>query len=93
MALPQLLLVVEVASRDPPWLHRKEGLVDLIELIDSYVYDDATKAFDYLGEMLVVMYSLKVIDMGWICEQSEKTRISSGFICFGWPSSEENARR
>lgn len=55
----------------------KEGLVDLIEFIDSYVYD-APKAFDYLGEMLVVMYTLKVIDMNWICEQSEKTRISSG---------------
>lgn len=42
------------------------------------MYDNAPKAFDYLGEMLAVMYSLKVIDMGWICEQSEKTRISSG---------------
>ena len=77
IALPQLLLVAEVASRDPPWLYGKEGLVDLIQLIDSYAYD-ARKAFDHLGEMLVVMYSLKVIDMGWICEQSEKTRISSG---------------
>ena len=55
----------------------KDGLVDLIEFIDSYVYD-APRAFDYLGEMLVVMYNLKAVDMPWICEQAEKTKVSSG---------------
>ena len=54
----------------------KDGLVDLIEFIDSYVCD-APRAFDYLGEMLVVMYNLKAVDMPWICEQAEKTKISS----------------
>merc|ERR1719487_2674640 len=54
----------------------KTGLVDLIEFIDSYVYD-APKAFDYLGDILSTMIKVKAIDMAWICEQAEKTKLSS----------------
>jgi translation initiation factor 4G len=54
----------------------KAGLVDLIEFIDSLVID-APKAFDYLGEMLTAMYNIKAIDIAWICEQAEKTKVSS----------------
>lgn len=54
----------------------KAGLVDLIEFIDSLVYD-APKAFDYLGEMLTAMYNVKAIDIAWICEQAEKAKVNS----------------
>ena len=54
----------------------KAGLVDLIEFIDSYVYD-APKAFDYLGEMLSTMLLVNALDIPWICEQAEKTKVSS----------------
>lgn len=54
----------------------KAGLVDLIEFIDSYVYD-APKAFDYLGQILTAMYNVKAIDIAWICEQAEKTKVGS----------------
>jgi translation initiation factor 4G len=54
----------------------KAGLVDLIEFIDSYVCD-APKAFEYLGEMLSTMLRVKAMDIPWICEQAEKTKMSS----------------
>lgn len=54
----------------------KDGLADLIEFIDSYVYD-APKAFDYLGDMLTAMYNVKAIDVPWICEQAKKTELAS----------------
>jgi len=54
----------------------KEGMIDLIEFIDSYVYD-APRAFDYLGELLTSMIKVKAVDMPYICEQAAKTKMSS----------------
>ncbi|KAL3909427.1 MAG: hypothetical protein SGARI_002604, partial [Bacillariaceae sp.] len=53
----------------------KEGLVDLIEFIDSYVCD-APRAFEYLGDLLATMVRTGAIDVGWVAEQAEKTKIS-----------------
>jgi translation initiation factor 4G len=53
----------------------KEGLVDLIEFIDSYVFD-APRAFEYLGNMLATMIRTGAIDVSWIAEQAEKTKMS-----------------
>lgn len=54
----------------------KEGMVDFIEFIDSFVMD-APKAFDYLVQMMSTMISVNAIDIPWICEQAEKTKIAS----------------
>lgn len=69
-----LSLLVEKKKLSPSDI--KAGLADLIEFIDSYVYD-APKAFDYLGDMLTAMYNVKAIDVAWICEQAKKTEIAS----------------
>lgn len=53
----------------------KAGLADLIEFIDSYVYD-APLAFDYLGAMLSSMMAVGAVDVAWICEQAEKTKLA-----------------
>lgn len=55
----------------------KDGLIDIIEFIDSYVCD-APMAFDYLGRLLAVMIRSNAIDVTWIGLQAEKTKISSG---------------
>lgn len=55
----------------------KAGLADLVEFIDSYVCD-APKAFDYLGNVLSHMIKVNAVDIKWICEQAEKTKLSSG---------------
>ena len=52
----------------------KNGLMDGIEFIDSIVYD-APKAFDYMGELLAGMLRIGAIDVAWICEQAEKTKV------------------
>merc|ERR1712021_212538 len=57
----------------------KTGLVDIIEFIDSFVCD-APMAFDYLGRMLAAMIRSNAIDVTWIGEQAEKTKISSDDI-------------
>jgi hypothetical protein len=54
----------------------KAGMTDLIEFIDSYVFD-APKAFDYLGDMLGTMIKVKAVDIIWICEQAANTKVSS----------------
>ncbi len=54
----------------------KTGMVDLIEFIDSFVCD-APRAFDYLGDMLSAMMKVQAVDIIYICEQAEKTRLSS----------------
>lgn len=69
-----LSLLVEKKKLSPSDI--KAGLADLIEFIDSYVYD-APKAFDYLGDMLTAMYNVKAIDVAWISEQAKKTEIAS----------------
>ena len=53
----------------------KNGLMDAIEFIDSFVYD-APKAYEYLGEMLYNVLRVGAADMPWLCDQCEKTKIS-----------------
>ena len=52
----------------------KAGLMDTIESIDSLVCD-APKAYAYLGEMLSTMLRVKAIDVSYVCEQAEKTKV------------------
>lgn len=52
----------------------KTGLVDSIEFIDSLVCD-APFAFDYLGRMLATMIGCNAIDVTWIGQEAEKTKI------------------
>lgn len=52
----------------------KTGLVDSIEFIDSLVCD-APFAFDYLGQMLATMIRCNAIDVTWIGQEAEKTKI------------------
>lgn len=54
----------------------KAGLVDIIEFIDSMVCD-APMAFDYLGRMLATMIRTNAVDVTWIGQQAEKTKVSS----------------
>ena len=54
----------------------KDGLVDFIEFIDTFVYD-APKAFDYLGETLSTMLKVKALDVPWICKEATKTKASN----------------
>jgi len=54
----------------------KAGLVDIIEFIDSFVCD-APMAFDYLGRMLATMIRSNAVDVSWIGQQAEKTKLSS----------------
>ncbi|KAL3927717.1 MAG: hypothetical protein SGARI_005247, partial [Bacillariaceae sp.] len=53
----------------------KAGLADLVEFIDSYVCDDP-RAYEYLGNMLATMIRTRAIDMSWVAEQAEKTKLS-----------------
>jgi translation initiation factor 4G len=53
----------------------KAGMTDLIEFIDSYACD-APRAYDYLGEFLGHMIKAKAIEVSWVCEQAEQTKIS-----------------
>lgn len=52
----------------------RNGLVDTIEFIDSFVMD-SPRAYEYLGEILGHMVRLKAIDVSWLCEQLEKTKV------------------
>jgi|ERR1712166_803115 len=54
----------------------KIGLADTIEFIDSLVCD-APMAYDYLGRMLATMIRSNAIDVTWIGQQAEKTKISN----------------
>lgn len=54
----------------------KAGLIDTVEFIDSLVYD-APFAFDYLGRMLATMIRCNAIDVSWIGQEAEKTKVSS----------------
>lgn len=53
----------------------KTGLADIVEFIDAFVCD-APMAFDYLGRMLATMIRCNAIDVTWVAEASEKTKIS-----------------
>jgi hypothetical protein len=53
----------------------RDGLMDLIEFIDSYVYD-APRAFEYLGDLLATMIRAGAINATWVGEQAEKTKVS-----------------
>jgi translation initiation factor 4G len=53
----------------------QDGLMDLIEFIDSYVYD-APLAFEYLGHMLATMIRAGALNVTWVGEQAEKTKVS-----------------
>jgi len=57
----------------------KIGLTDTIEFIDSYVCD-APMAFDYLGRMLATMIRSSAIDVTWIGQQAEKTKLSGDAV-------------
>jgi len=52
----------------------KGGLADAIEFIDSIVMD-APRAYEYLGEVLASMLRIGAVDVAWICEQAEKTKM------------------
>jgi translation initiation factor 4G len=52
----------------------KQGTLDSIEFIDSTVMD-SPRAYEYLGQLLGDMLRLKAIDISWLCEQCEKTKM------------------
>jgi translation initiation factor 4G len=52
----------------------RDGLMDAIEFIDSFVMD-SPRAFEYLGNLLGDMLRLNAIDIKWLCEQCEKTKV------------------
>merc|ERR1712070_51030 len=54
----------------------KAGLVDVVEFIDAFVCD-APFAFDYLGRMLATMIRCNAIDVTWVGQEAEKTKISN----------------
>jgi hypothetical protein len=53
----------------------KDGLASFVEFADSYVYD-APRIFDYLGELLANMIRVRAVDVTWVGEQAEKTKLS-----------------
>ena len=53
------------------------GMAEVIEFIDSFVLD-SPKAYEYLGDMLSSLLHVKAVDVAWLCEQTEKTKVSPG---------------
>lgn len=53
----------------------EDGLVDLIEFIDSFVFD-APRAFEYLADILAAVMKVGATDVRYVCEQAEKTKPS-----------------
>jgi translation initiation factor 4G len=53
----------------------KAGLSEFIEFVDSFLYD-APDVFHYLGDMLATMIRSCAINVTWIGEQAEKTKVS-----------------
>jgi hypothetical protein len=54
----------------------RNGLMEAIEFIDSLAMD-APRAYEYLGELLADALRIKMIDIAWLCEQLEKTKMVS----------------
>ena len=54
----------------------QDGLADTIEFIDDIAVD-CPRAHDYLGTLIGDMLRIKLFDLGWLCDQCEKTKIDS----------------
>jgi translation initiation factor 4G len=54
----------------------QDGLVDAIEFIDDIAVD-CPRAHDYLGTLIGDMLRIKMFDLGWLCDQCEKTKVDS----------------
>jgi len=52
----------------------EEGLMDIIEFIDSMILD-SPRAYEYLGQLLTEMIRINCLDVGYICDQLEKTKV------------------
>lgn len=55
------------------------GMADIVEFIDSLVLD-SPKAFEYLGDMLATMLNVGAVDVTWLVEQTEKTKLSDASV-------------
>ena len=51
----------------------KDGLVDAVEFIDSSVID-CPKLYEYVGDLLAVLFEAKAVDVAWYVETVEKTK-------------------
>ena len=54
----------------------QNGLMDVIEFIDSVVLD-CPRAFEYLGDLLGQLLRVKMINMPWLCDQLTKTKVDA----------------
>ena len=52
------------------------GLVDAIEFIDDIAVD-CPRAHEYLGTLIGDMLRIKMFDIGWLCDQCEKTKVDN----------------
>ena len=55
----------------------KNGLADFIEFIDSMVID-CPKLFEYVGDLLAVLFQVKAVDVSWYVDTVEKTKADPG---------------
>jgi translation initiation factor 4G len=53
----------------------EDGMNDCIEFIDSMVCD-SPRAFEYLGDVLAPLLRIGTIDVPWLCDSCEKTKVS-----------------
>merc|ERR1712179_252679 len=51
------------------------GMGEMIEFIDSFVID-SPRAYEYLGDVLSSILNVGAVDIGWLIEQTNKTKIS-----------------
>lgn len=52
-----------------------DGMAEIIEFIESFVID-SPRAYEYLGDTLSSILHVGAVDIGWLIEQTNKTKIS-----------------
>ena len=56
-----------------------DGMADIVEFIDSLVID-SPKAFEYLGDIIATILNVGAVDVTWLVEQTEKTKVSDASV-------------
>mmetsp|Transcript_7134 Transcript_7134/g.11294 ORF Transcript_7134/g.11294 Transcript_7134/m.11294 type:complete len:1094 (-) Transcript_7134:624-3905(-) len=51
------------------------GMAEIIEFIDSFVID-SPRAYEYLGDTISSILNVGAVDIGWLIEQANKTKIT-----------------
>eukprot|EP00522_Entomoneis_paludosa_P009342 CAMPEP_0172439146 /NCGR_PEP_ID=MMETSP1065-20121228/219_1 /TAXON_ID=265537 /ORGANISM="Amphiprora paludosa, Strain CCMP125" /LENGTH=1241 /DNA_ID=CAMNT_0013187787 /DNA_START=100 /DNA_END=3825 /DNA_ORIENTATION=- len=75
---PERVAIVKILGicAEKKWISSsdaKTGLTDPIEFVDATVFD-APNVYEYLGDILVHMLRIGLVDVAWICEASMKVQ-------------------